>query len=76
MIKAATNITFQNNTEEKHKSNAKYGWYRCTVHFTIPICNDKGEMVGKNAFHGRMIIRHDGDRKKYLYDIIDLKKET
>ena len=30
----------------------------------------------KNAFQGRMIIRFDADSKKYLYDIIDIKKET
>lgn len=75
LIKVATNIAFQDNTEEKHKSNAKYGWYRCTVHFTIPVCNDKGEVIGQNAFQGRMIIRHDEDGKKYLYDIIDIKKK-
>ena len=32
--------------------------------------------IGKNAFQSRMIIRFDEDGKKYLYDIIDIKKET
>ena len=75
LIKSATNITFQNNTDEKHKGNAKYGWYRCTVYFVIPICNDRGEIIGENSFQGRMIIRHDENEKKYLYDIIDIKKK-
>lgn len=76
LIKIATNITFSNNTEEKHKNNAKYGWYRCTVRFVIPLCNDMGEVIGENRFRGRMIIRHDRNGKKYLYDIVDIKKET
>ena len=76
LIQTAENISFKENMEDKHAVNAKYGWYRCTVHFTLPICNDKGEIIGKNAFQGRMIIRCDADGKKYLYDIINIKKET
>lgn len=29
-----------------------------------------------NIFHASMLIRHDADGKMYLYDIIDIKKET
>lgn len=76
LIKNATNITFQENKADKHKQNAKYGWYRCTVRFSLPTTNDKGEIVGSNAFQGRMVIRCDEDGKKYLYDIINIKKET
>jgi hypothetical protein len=42
----------------------------------LPICDGEGNVIGKNAFQGRMIIRFDEDGKKYLYDIIDIKKET
>ena len=63
-------------TDDKHSKDAKSGWYRCTVRFTLPTCDDKGNVIGKNAFQGRMIIRFDEDGKKYLYDIIDIKKET
>jgi hypothetical protein len=76
LIKIATNISFRENTEDKHGKNAKYGWYRCTVRFTLPTCDAGGDVIGKNAFQGRMIIRFDEDGKKYLYDIIDIKKET
>ena len=76
LVKIATNITFRENTEQKHSSNAKYGWYRCTVRFPFPVCDDKGNVIGRNYFQGRMIIRCDADGKKYLYDIIDIKKET
>jgi hypothetical protein len=76
LIKIATNISFRENTEDKHGKNAKFGWYRCTVRFTLPACDSEGNVIGKNAFQGRMIIRFDEDGKKYLYDIIDIKKET
>lgn len=49
---------------------------RYTIRFSMPICNEKGDYVGRNNFQGRMIVRHDSDGKKYLYDIIDIKKET
>jgi hypothetical protein len=76
LIKIATNISFRENTEDKHSKNAKFGWYRCTVRFTLPTCDTEGNVIGKNAFQGRMIIRFDEDGNKYLYDIIDIKKET
>jgi hypothetical protein len=76
LIKIATNFSFRENSEDKHSKNAKYGWYICTVRFTLPTCDDKGNFIGKNAFQGRMIIRFDEDGKKYLYNIIDIKKET
>lgn len=76
LVSIATNMVFRENTEEKHCSNAKYGWYRCTIRFSLPTCDDKGNVVGRNYFQGRMIIRCDADGRKYLYDIIDIKKET
>ena len=66
LIKTATNIAFRDNINEKHSKNAKYGWYRCTVHFSIPITNDKGIPIGRNYYQGRMIIRWDEDGRKYL----------
>ncbi len=76
LIEIATNIVYQVNANDKHINNARYGWYRCTIRFSLPKCDDKGNIVGNNNFQGRMIIRHDNDGKKYLYDIVDIKKET
>ena len=76
LIKIATNITYKENSDDKHSKNAKFGWCRCTVRFTLPTCDDKGSVIGKNAFQGRMIIRFDEDGKKYLYDIIVIKKRN
>ena len=35
-----------------------------------------GEVDHYNVFHASLLIRHSEDGKKYLYDIIDIKKET
>ena len=63
LIQTAENVSFKENMEGKHAVDAKYGWYRCTVHFTLTICNDKGGFVGKNVFQGRMLIRCDANGK-------------
>lgn len=76
LIKTASDIAFRENSEDKHRVNAKNGWYRCTVRFSLPTCDDKGNVIGRNYFQGRMIIRCDANERKYLYDIIDIKKET
>ena len=34
------------------------------------------EIERYNVFHASLLIRHASDGKMYLYDIIDIKKET
>ena len=39
--------------------------------------NDEvGEIERYNIFHASLIVRHSEDGKLYLYDILDIKKET
>ncbi len=76
LIHTATNIVYYPNLEEKHRKDAPNGWYRCTVFFSIPICDSNKNVIGNNLFRGRMIIRCDQKKKLHLYDIIDIKKET
>ena len=35
-----------------------------------------GELERYNVFHASMLVRHSNDGKMYLYDVIDIKKET
>ena len=76
LVQTASDVKFVENKDEKHKDNAKYGWYWCTIHFSLPITDDKRNITGKNFFRGRMVIRHSKSGKNYLYDIVDIKKET
>lgn len=77
LIQIATNETFSENTKEKHKRDAKYGWYRYDVRFALPVYDDKKEeIVRYNIYSARMLVRHAEDGKKYLYDLLAIKKET
>ena len=42
----------------------------------MPVYGDDGEIERYNVFHASMLIRCASDEKMYLYDIIDIKKET
>ena len=64
------------NSKAKHKKDAKYGWYKYESRFALPVFASDGEVERYNVFHVAMILRHDKDGKKYLYDIMNIKKET
>ena len=47
------------------------------VRFALPVYDDKSnEICRYNIFFARMLVRHDKDGKKYLYDLLAVKKET
>lgn len=77
LIQIATNRHFSENTKKKHKADAKYGWYRYDVRFALPVYDDKtGLLVRYNVFSARLLVRYAEDDKKYLYDLLAIKKET
>jgi hypothetical protein len=76
LIITATNMEHTDNSKAKHKKDAKYGWYKYESRFALPVFADDGEVERYNVFHVAMILRHDKDGKKYLYDIMNIKKET
>ena len=77
LIKIATKDSFSPNNKEKHKKDAKLGWYRYDVRFALPVYDDKrGELLRYNIYSAKMLVRHAEDGKKYLYDFLKIKKET
>ena len=76
MIEIATNKAHKENFKEKHKRDAKYGWYRYDSRFALPIFDEEGEIKYYNVFKVIMVVRHAEDGKMYLYDIMNIKKET
>ncbi len=76
MIEIAQNKRFRENLERKHDKNAKYGWYRYDSRFAIPVFDENNDVLRYNVFHAELVIRHSENRKLYLYDIINIKKET
>ncbi|MCC8045454.1 MAG: hypothetical protein LIP12_08165 [Clostridiales bacterium] len=76
LVEIAVNKRFKKNFAEKHRKNAKYGWYRYDTRFALPICDEYGEVHRYNVFQAEIVIRHAENGKLYLYDIINIRKET
>ena len=64
------------NLKEKHDSDAKYGWYRYDTKFALPVYNENQGLERFNVFQAVLLIRHAQDGKLYLYDLVNIKKET
>lgn len=76
MIEIATGKQFEENRKEKHSKDAQYGWYRYESRFALPVFSENGDIERYNVFHVLMLMRHAKDDKIYLYDIMEIKKET
>ena len=76
MIEIAGNRRFQENLERKHNKNVKYGWYRYDSRFAILVFDENNDVLRYNVFHAELVMRHSENKKLYLYDIINIKKET
>ena len=76
LINTANNVVFTENLKSKHQKDAMYGWYKYESRFALPVFGNDGEVERYNVFHAAMIFRHAKDGKKYLYDIMNIKKET
>ena len=76
LLKIASDRVFEDNRKEKHDKDAKYGWYSYDSRFALPVFGEEGEIERYNVFHAALIVRHDQNGKRYLYDIMKIKKET
>ena len=76
IIEIATSKTAEENKKEKHSRNAKNGWYRYDTRFALPVYDESGEVERYNVFNARLLIRHAASGKMYLYDVLEIKKET
>lgn len=76
LIEIADNKRYRENTDKRHIRNAKYGWYRYDSVFELPVFAEDGAVERYNRFRATILIRHAADGKMYLYDILDIKKET
>ena len=74
MIEISTGRYFRENN--KGNWSARNGWYRYDTYFALPVYGDNEDIERYNVFHASLIIRHANDGKMYLYDILDIKKET
>lgn len=76
LLEYATNKRWSENYKGKHNVDAHNGWYRYTSRFALPIYSNSGDLLRYNIFRIEMLIRHASDEKLYLYDMVNVKKET
>ena len=76
MIEIAISKSFEDNKKNKHSRHAKNGWYRYDTRFALPVYSENGEIERYNVFSARLLIRHASSGKMYLYDVLEIKKET
>ena len=76
IIEIATNCRYQEHMKEKHFGDAKKGCYRYTSNFALPVYDEDGAIQRYNVFRIEMLVRHSQDGKKYLYDLVNIKKRT
>lgn len=76
LIQIATNKVEYPDFNNKHGVRAKFGWYRYNTRFGIPVYDEEGNLERFNIFSTRMLVRCDEDGKRYLYDLVRIKKET
>ena len=76
LIENAGNKRYKENLSSKHDDDARMGWYRYTTRFALPIYGEDGEIDRYNVFRIEVLIRQEEDGRKYLYDLVNIKKET
>jgi len=76
IIYIATNKRHQDNYKSKHNNDAKYGWNRYTSKCNIPVFLDNGLIERYNTYRIELLVRKASDGKMYLYDLVNIKKET
>ena len=75
MLLLAENGEWRDNVKDKHKQDAKNGWYRYSTRFALPVLDIKKAVDHYTVYSGTLLIRNDADGKSYLYDLLDIKKE-
>lgn len=76
MVEIATEKTFRENHKEKHNSDAENGWYYYTTRFALPIYHNEKKTCEYNVYRGCLVVNCTSNGKKYLYDLVDIKKEA
>ncbi len=76
MLEIAEGKHYRENSGNKHLRDAVFGWYRYDSRFALPVYDEQGVVERYNVYHVSMLVRHAKNGNYYLYDILDIKKET
>lgn len=75
LIETAYNRRVVENKDEKHSKDASGGWIRYDVDFELGVKSENETETRWNRYRATLVIRVVDD-KKYLYDLINIKKEA
>lgn len=76
MVGIATNKRFKENQKQKHSSVAGEGWYYYTTRFAVPIYKNELFANCYSVYTGCLVVNCTVSGRKYLYDLVDIKKEA
>ena len=75
LIENATNRRWVQNNDEKHCNNASKGWFRYDAWFAFPVQAENENEKRWNNYICTVIVNAN-DNGMYLYDVINIKKES
>ena len=75
LIETATNRRWEK-TKHPHSKDAKYGMYRYDISIAFPVKAVDGTSIDVRAYDAELLIRNASDGKKYLYDVVNMKRNT
>ncbi len=76
MLKIASERTYSVNMKQKHANDAAYGWYYYNTRFALPVYDNKEKTENLNVYTACLVVNHAANGKRYLYDVLDIKKEA
>lgn len=75
MVEIAENKIFSENEKTKHVGKAGKGWYYYTTRFALPVYKNEQKTEDYSVYSARLVVNHAKNGKKYLYDLVDIKKK-
>lgn len=75
LIETASNRRWEK-TKHNQNKDAKYGMYRYDSSFAFPVKDANGKVTNVRAYNVELLIRNASDGKKYLYDIVGIRRNA
>ena len=75
LINNAINCAHYPDYEKRHGKKASNGWNRYDIGFSLPVYDEKGDIVKYNNYSGRMVVRCDEKGWLYLYDFVRIRRD-
>ena len=74
-LEIATEKIFRKNHKEKHSEDARKGWYYYVTRFAMLLYDNEKRPENTMLYSACLVINYAFNGKKYLYDVVDIKKK-